>query len=104
MTTLLLKWFVPNYQNTRDPHVRDTYGTLSGVTGILLNLLLSAGKFIAGLLTASIAITADAINNLSDAGSSIVSLVGFKMANQPAHKDHPFGHGRIEYVADSSSL
>ena len=99
MTTLLLKWFVPNYQNTRDPHVRDTYGTLSGVTGILLNLLLSAGKFIAGLLTASIAITADAINNLSDAGSSIVSLVGFKMANQPAHKDHPFGHGRIEYVA-----
>lgn len=99
MTTLLLKWFVPNYQNTRDPHVRDAYGTLSGITGILLNLLLSVGKFIAGLLTASIAITADAINNLSDAGSSIVSLVGFKMANQPAHKDHPFGHGRIEYVA-----
>lgn len=99
MTALLLKWFVRDYQNTRDPKVRDAYGTLSGVTGILLNLLLSAGKFIAGMLTASIAITADAINNLSDAGSSIVSLVGFKMANQPAHKDHPFGHGRIEYVA-----
>lgn len=99
MTQLLLKWFVSDYENVHDPNVRDAYGTLSGVVGILLNLLLSAGKFAAGVLTSSIAITADAINNLSDAGSSIVSLVGFKMAKEPAHKDHPFGHGRIEYIA-----
>ena len=99
MTALLLKWFVRDYQNTRDPNVRDAYGTLSGVVGILLNLLLSAGKFAAGVLTSSIAIMADAINNLSDAGSSIDSLIGYKMAKEPAHKDHPFGHGRIEYIA-----
>ena len=99
MTELLLRLFVKNHADVRDPLVRDAYGTLSGVVGIVLNLLLAAGKFAAGLLTASIAIMADAFNNLSDAGSSVVSLIGFKLAKEPAHKDHPFGHGRIEYVA-----
>lgn len=99
MTKLLLRLFVPDHTNIHDPAVREAYGTLSGVVGIVLNILLAAGKFLAGMLTASIAITADAINNLSDAGSSVVSLIGFKLAKEPAHKDHPFGHGRIEYIA-----
>lgn len=99
MTKLLLRLFVPDHTNIHAPAVREAYGTLSGVVGIVLNILLAAGKFLAGMLTASIAITADAINNLSDAGSSVVSLIGFKLAKEPAHKDHPFGHGRIEYIA-----
>ena len=79
--------------------MRQRYGTLSGAVGIFLNLLLSAGKMIAGVLTGSIAITADAFNNLTDAGSSVVTLVGFRMAGKQADGDHPFGHGRIEYLS-----
>ena len=98
MIDFLLRRFVKDYQQTQLPQVRQGYGTLSGAVGILLNLLLFAGKFLAGVLTASISVTADAFNNLSDAGSSIVTLVGFRLAGQRADEDHPFGHGRMEYL------
>ena len=99
MINLLVKLFVKDSGNVRDPKVRQRYGTLSGGVGIFLNLLLSAGKMVAGVITGSIAITADAFNNLTDAGSSVVTLVGFRMAGKQADGDHPFGHGRIEYLA-----
>ncbi len=99
MTNLLIKLFVKNSENTTDPKVRENYGTLSGLVGIFVNVILSAFKFIFGSITASIAITADGMNNLFDAVSSVISLVGFKISGKPADKDHPFGHGRIEYVA-----
>lgn len=99
MTDLLVKAFIKHCDDIQDPAVRARYGALSGLVGILLNLLLSAGKFLAGALTHSIAITADAFNNLSDAGSSVVTLVGFRLAGKRADDDHPFGHGRIEYLS-----
>lgn len=99
MTKLLIKLFVKNYQNTDDIDVRNNYGIFSGTVGIITNILLFTGKIIAGLLASSIGIVADAFNNLSDAGSSIVSLVGFKMASKPADNEHPFGHGRFEYIS-----
>ena len=99
MTERLVRRFIPDWENVGDPAVRERYGILSGGVGIFLNLLLSAGKLVAGLLTGSIAVTADAFNNLSDAGSSVVTLVGFKLAGQKADDGHPFGHGRIEYLA-----
>ena len=99
MINLLVKTFVKDAGNVQDPQVRQRYGTLSGAVGIFLNLLLSAGKMVAGLITGSIAITADAFNNLTDAGSSVVTLVGFRMAGKQADDDHPFGHGRIEYLS-----
>ncbi len=99
MITLLSKWFIKDYKNFNLPSVRQGYGMLCGAVGIFFNFLLFAGKFIAGLLSGSIAITADAINNLSDAGSSVITLIGFRMAGQKPDKDHPFGHGRIEYVS-----
>ena len=98
MTDWLVKHFIQNPDDKDDPAVRQRYGLLSGGVGILLNLLLSAGKFLAGLLTGSIAVTADAFNNLSDAGSSVVTLAGFRLAAKQADDDHPFGHGRIEYL------
>ena len=91
--------FIKDCDNVTDPAVRERYGILSGAVGIVLNLLLSAGKLFAGLMTGSISITADAFNNLSDAGSSVVTLVGFKLAGQTAGDGHPFGHGRMEYLA-----
>lgn len=99
MTKLLIRLFVRDSNNIKDAAVRVRYGYLGSVTGIVLNVLLFAGKFIAGLLSGAISVTADAFNNLSDAGSSIMSLVGFKMAAQPADEEHPFGHGRMEYVS-----
>lgn len=99
MTTLLLKAFVKNYRDVKDPTVRRSYGTLVSIVGIILNLLLFAGKFTFGFLLASVSIQADAFNNLSDAGSQIVSLVCFRIAAKPADRHHPFGHARIEYVA-----
>ena len=93
------KLFIKDYKNVSDFKVRNAYGKLSSVLGIILNLLLFGGKFLAGYLTGSIAITADAFNNLSDASSSIISLVGFKLSEKPADKDHPYGHGRYEYIA-----
>ncbi len=86
-------------ENWMDPRVRQRYGVLCGAVGILLNLLLFAGKFLAGLLSRSVAVTADALNNLSDAASSLVTLVGFRMAGRRPDADHPFGHGRMEYIA-----
>lgn len=99
MTALLVKLFVKNRENVRDPIVRRAYGTLAGVVGILLNLLLFAGKFTIGVLFSAVSIQADAFNNLSDAGSQLVSLVCFRIAAKPADRDHPFGHARIEYLA-----
>ena len=99
MTDFLVRHFVRDYQQVQDPAVRERYGVLSGGVGIFLNLLLSLGKFFAGVVTGSIAVTADAFNNLADAGSSVVTLVGFKLAGQKADDGHPFGHGRIEYLA-----
>ena len=99
MTGLLLRKFVRNYENTGDPAVRDAVGRLSGIVGILCNVLLFAAKFLAGTLTGSVAITADAINNLSDASSSVVTLLGFKLASKPADEKHPYGYARIEYMA-----
>ena len=99
MIDALVKRFIKHSEDVQNPAVRQAYGLFSGGVGIVLNLLLFAGKAFAGLLTGSIAITADAFNNLSDAGSSVVTLIGFRMAGQKADKDHPFGHGRIEYLA-----
>lgn len=99
MTHLLVRLFIRDSENVKDPAVRTRYGYLGSVTGIVLNVLLFAGKFIAGLISGAISVTADAFNNLSDAGSSVMSLVGFKMAAQPADEEHPFGHGRMEYVS-----
>ena len=95
----LVRLFIKDCDNVTDPAVRERYGVLSGGVGIFLNLLLSLGKFFAGVVTGSIAVTADAFNNLSDAGSSVVTLVGFKLAGQKADDGHPFGHGRMEYLA-----
>ena len=99
MITLLAKLIIPNYQKTSDSKVRESYGILSGIVGICLNVCLFIGKFIAGLMSGAISITADAFNNLSDAGSSIVTLLGFKLAAQKPDTEHPYGHGRLEYVS-----
>ena len=99
MTKLLLKLFVKDYKNTNDQKVRTAYGTLSGIVGIVANFLLSLSKLVIGILFGSLAISADAINNLSDALSSVLSIVSFKMSSKPADREHPFGHARIEYVA-----
>ena len=99
MTDLFIKLFIKNHDDVKNPSVRKKYGTLSGIVGILLNLLLCLGKFIIGSLSGSISITADAFNNLSDAFSSIVTLFGFKLSAKKPDKDHPFGHGRYEYIS-----
>lgn len=99
MTNLLLKLFVKNYDDVKNAQVRQAYGVFSGIVGIICNLILFGLKFFAGWITGSVSISADAFNNLSDAGSSIITLVGFKMAGKPADTEHPFGHGRIEYIA-----
>lgn len=99
MVSLLARFFIKDSDNTFSPTVRQAYGVLCGSVGIFLNILLFAGKFLAGIVSNSIAVTADAFNNLSDAGSSLITLVGFKMAGQKPDPDHPFGHGRIEYLS-----
>jgi cation diffusion facilitator family transporter len=99
MISLLARLFIRNHRDYADPRVRQSYGTLCGLTGICLNILLFAGKYFAGVLSGSIAITADSFNNLSDAGSSLVTLLGFRMANKKPDPDHPYGHGRIEYIS-----
>lgn len=99
MTHLLLKLFVKNYDHVSDPKVRTAIGTLSGIVGIVCNLLLCAFKFLAGHLTGSVSITADALNNLSDASGSIVTLIGFRVADKPADEHHPYGHARAEYLS-----
>ena len=99
MTKLLLKIFVKNHNNGADPAVRAKVGKLSGIVGIIANAILCAGKLFIGTISGSVSITADAMNNLSDAASSIVTLIGFKLAERPADEDHPYGHARYEYLS-----
>ena len=99
MTEFLVKRFVKDYQQTEAVQVRTAYGTLSSMVGIFCNVLLFGAKLLIGLLINSISVMADAFNNLSDAASSIIGFIGVKMAEKPADADHPFGHGRIEYIA-----
>ncbi len=99
MTSLLLKLFVKDYRNTAEPRVRTAIGKLSGAVGIGCNLLLFALKLAVGTLSGSVSITADAMNNLTDASSSIVTLLGFRLAEKPADEDHPYGHARYEYLS-----
>lgn len=98
MTNLLIKLFIKDKDNIGSVKVRSAYGTLSGSVGIIVNILLSVAKLIIGSITHSITITGDALNNLSDAGSSTISLIGFRIASKPADKEHPYGHGRVEYI------
>ena len=99
MTNLLLKIFIKDHKNVQNPDVREKCGRMASFVGIFVNLFLSLIKFIVGVAFGSIALKADAVNNLSDAGSSIISLFSFKFSNRPADKEHPFGHARIEYAA-----
>lgn len=99
MVNLLVRKFVKNYQDTEDTKVRTDYGILSSIVGIICNVLLFAGKLAVGAAVRSVAVMADAFNNLSDAASSVIGFVGVKMAGKPADSEHPFGHGRIEYIA-----
>lgn len=99
MSTLIIKLFVKDYRNTQSEKVRIKLGTLSGIVGILVNIILSVFKMIFGVITKSVSIIADGTNNIFDAVSSIISLVGFKISGKPSDKEHPFGHGRIEYIS-----
>ncbi|MBR3680498.1 MAG: cation transporter [Clostridia bacterium] len=98
MTDLLTKIFIKNGTDTANPRVRGAYSALAGIVGILCNVLLFAGKLTLGFISGSVSIIADAFNNISDAGSSIIALIGFRMASKPNDKEHPLGHGRLEYV------
>lgn len=99
MIGLLSRIFIKNHTDYKNPEVRRSYGFLTGIVGIVLNFLLFSGKLFAGIITSSISVIADAINNLSDTCSSVITMVGFKLAGRPADSEHPFGHGRIEYIA-----
>ncbi len=99
MITFLSHFFIKDYKDYSSPQVRQSYGMLCGAVGIALNIFLFIGKWLAGILSGSIAITADAFNNLSDAGSSVITLVGFKLSGQKPDTEHPFGHGRMEYIS-----
>lgn len=98
MTGLLIKMFVKNKDNVENQEVRGSYAMLSSVTGIIVNVLLSVFKLIIGIISNSMSIISDALNNISDAGSSIITMIGFKMSQKKVDKDHPWGHGRMEYV------
>ena len=99
MISFLSRLFIKDRTNYNDSTVRKKYGTLTGLTGIFLNICLFVGKFIAGIVTGAISITADAFNNLSDAGSSFVTLMGFRLAYKEPDSGHPYGHGRMEYIS-----
>lgn len=99
MTKFLGRLFIKNYQSISDPEVRKNYGTLASVVGIIINLLLAIFKLLCGILAHSVAIMADAFNNLSDSGTSVITLISFKISSRPADKEHPFGHARMEYIA-----
>lgn len=99
ISALLVRLFIKNHEDVKDNRVRQSYGTLGSVVGIICNLILCALKITVGFITGSISVAADGLNNLSDMGSSIVTMIGFKMAGKPADNDHPFGHGRIEYMS-----
>ncbi len=98
MESLFAKAFIKDYKNTTDSKVRNAYGKMCGIVGIITNIIICAVKIVTGILIGSVSILADGINNLADAGSSIITLIGFKLASQPADSDHPFGHQRIEYI------
>ncbi len=99
MTKLLIRFFIKNPDNTAEPSVREAYGMLAGAVGIACNVILGAVKFLIGIMSGSVAIQADAVNNLADVGSSAVMLIGAKMAGRPADQKHPYGHARMEYIA-----
>lgn len=99
LSKFLVNSFIKNNEDIKNPKVRNAYGTLGGIVGIIINFILFLIKFFVGMLVGSIAISADAFNNLSDAGSSVITIIGFKMASKPADAEHPFGHGRIEYLS-----
>lgn len=99
MNNFLCRIFVKDYENTKDPQVRERYGKFAGVVGILSNVILCAAKILVGAISGSIAIIADGINNLADASSSIITLAGFKLSSLPEDKEHPYGHARIEYIS-----
>lgn len=99
MTSFLIRLFIRRREDVQDACVRLSYGNLAGITGIVCNVLLCAIKFFTGLFTGSISITADAVNNLSDASSGVITLLGFKLAGKPADPEHPYGHARMEYLA-----
>lgn len=99
MTDFILRLFVKDYGEKNDPNVRRKCGSVVAIIGIIVNLFLAAFKLVAGVLSGAISITADAVNNISDAGSQVISLITFKISAKPADRDHPFGHARIEYVA-----
>lgn len=99
MITILSRWFIKNHEEYTNPDVRRAYGVLTGAVGIILNVILFAGKYLAGFLSGSVSVMADAFNNLSDAGSSFITLLGFHLAGKKPDPEHPFGHGRIEYIS-----
>lgn len=99
MTKLLLKLFVKNHKDVQNPQVRESVGRLSGIVGIVLNVLLSAAKITVGAIFSVLSVLADGLNNLTDCGSNVVSLVSLKLANKPADSEHPYGHRRMEYIA-----
>ena len=99
MTNLLISLFIKDKENVKDAKVRNAYGKMAGIVGICCNIFLFATKFFAGIITGAISITADAFNNLSDAASSIITLVGFGMAGKPADEDHLYGHFRAELIS-----
>ena len=98
MTKFIIKMFIKDYENVSDPKVRESYGLVSSITGLIVNAFLSMSKIIAGILFNSISVLADGVNNLSDGASSLITFIGFKISGKPADKDHPFGHARMEYL------
>lgn len=99
MIDLIIKKFIKNSEDVEDPAVRSAYGKLAGWVGIVCNVVLCIGKFLTGIISGSMSVTADAINNLSDASSGVIGLIGFKLAERSADNEHPYGHGRYEYLA-----
>ena len=99
MIEFIIRRFIKNYEDTDDKHVREQYSILGGILGILCNLFLFVSKFLVGMMSNSIGILSDAFNNLSDAASSLVSVIGFKLSGKKPDADHPFGHGRLEYIS-----
>ena len=99
MADFLVRHFIKDYEDVDKASVRTAYGMLASVVGIICNMVLFMAKFLIGIFLNSVSVTADAFNNLSDAASSVISFIGVKMAGKPADKEHPFGHGRIEYIA-----
>lgn len=98
MTSLLIRLFIKDHENTKSAAVRAKYGTLAGAVGIVTNIIVAAVKFLIGVIAGSVSVMADATNNFADAGSSLVTMVGFKLSGKPADRKHPFGHARIEYL------